>query len=199
MTPEKKPTPDGPARTPGKLFTIPNLLSLFRLLSAPFVFLFFSFSFPAGRWLTLAFLALSFSTDFFDGFFARRLKQQSDLGRMLDPLADKAVVLALLIAVVAFRGVPLYFVLIVLVRDLLILCGGLFVKLKKGVVLESNLWGKAATFILMVAFLVFIFPELALLGYALLAVGMLFVIQSFATYLILFLKTIRTTGPANRR
>ncbi|MBN2352497.1 MAG: CDP-alcohol phosphatidyltransferase family protein [Spirochaetales bacterium] len=175
------------------VFTIPNLLSFMRFASAPFVFLFFSLPAPEGRWLTLGFLALSFSTDFFDGFLARKLNQQSDLGRILDPLADKAVVLALLAALVLYRGVPLPVVLAVLARDLLILGGGLLVKVKRGVVLESNIWGKAATFILMVAFLVFIFEELRIVALLILGAGLVLALVSFVTYVVLFIKTMRGT------
>jgi len=173
------------------LFTVPNLLSFLRLASAPFVFLFFTLPAPGGRWLTLGFLAVSFSTDFFDGFLARKLNQRSDMGRILDPLADKAVVLALLAALVLYRGVPLPVVLAVLARDLLILGGGLVVKVKKGVVLESNIWGKAATFVLMVAFLAFIFDELRIPALILLGAGLLLALVSFVTYVVLFIKTMR--------
>jgi CDP-diacylglycerol--glycerol-3-phosphate 3-phosphatidyltransferase len=182
-------------RPDGRLFTVPNLLSFFRLVTAPLVLVLFSLAVPAGRWLTLGFLALSFSTDFFDGFFARRLNQKSDLGRILDPLADKAVVLALLVALVLFRGVPFYLMLAVLARDLLILAGGLVVKLKKGIVLESNIWGKAATFVLMIAFLAFIFEELRLVAFVLLGIGLALVLVSFATYVVLFVRTMRRADP----
>ncbi len=193
----KKPT----ERTTGRFFTVPNLLSFFRLATAPLVFLFFSLPPPEGRWITLGFLALSFSTDFFDGFFARRLKQQSDLGRILDPLADKVVVLALMIAVVLFRPGPLSllpFLLVVLGRDMLILAGGYYVRRTRGVVLESNIWGKAATFILMAAFLAFIFDDLWWPAFIVFLAGFALVLVSFVTYIVLFVKTMQPGSPPGR-
>ena len=179
-----------------RLFTPPNLLSLFRLVSSPLLFFFFSFETLAGQIVPLGFLALTFSTDFFDGLLARRLKLQSDLGRLLDPLADKAVVIALLAAVVVFRGVPPYFIIIIVSRDLLILGGGLLVKIKKGVILESNIWGKAATIILMTAFLFFVFRvrELEMVGNVLLYAGLALITVSLVTYAVLFVKTMRSPG-----
>jgi phosphatidylglycerophosphate synthase len=63
-------------KTDGKaehLFTLPNMLSFSRLITSPLVLWFFSLESPAGQIATLAFLALSFSTDFFDGVAARKL------------------------------------------------------------------------------------------------------------------------------
>jgi phosphatidylglycerophosphate synthase len=124
---------------------------------------------------------------------------KSDLGRILDPLADKAVVIAVLAAVVIFRGVPLYFILIIAFRDLLILGGGLWVKIKKGVILESNIWGKAATFVLMTAFLFFVFRELEFVGYILLYIGLALIGVSLVTYAVLFFKTIRPQAGGRRK
>jgi cardiolipin synthase len=183
-------------KTLGKLFTIPNLLSAFRFLAAPFVFFFFTLPGLEGRLLTLLFLLISFSTDYFDGFFARRLKQQTDLGRMLDPIADKAIVLALMVAVVIFRNVAFYYLIAILSRDLLILAGGLIIKLKRGIVVESNIWGKAATFILMTSFLFFIFPELEIPAYVLLYAGLAAVAVSFVTYCIVFFRMMKKKQPA---
>jgi cardiolipin synthase (CMP-forming) len=177
-----------------RLFTPPNLLSFARLITAPLVLLLFAIDSLAGQIATLAFLLVSFTTDYLDGMLARRLKLQSDLGRMLDPLADKAVVIALLAATVLFRGVPLFFIAAIASRDILILGGGLLVKIKKGIILESNIWGKAATFVLMAAFLFFVFRELALAGYVLLWAGLALIAVSLITYTVLFVKTMRAPG-----
>jgi len=174
------------------IFTIPNLLSLVRLLAAPLVFILLGLSDLNERLLALAVLLMVFATDYFDGFLARRLRQQSDLGRMLDPLADKVLVISFLAALVVWRALPLGICLLMLGRDLLILAGGFVIKLKKKIVVESNLWGKASTFILLTAFLLFIFPELELSAWVVLALGIGLAFISLISYAIKFFKVMRS-------
>ena len=82
---------------------IPNILSLSRIVLSPVVFLLLGIPGLEGKIISIVFLALLFLTDFFDGMLARMLNQTSDLGRILDPLADKALVAVLFIALVFFR------------------------------------------------------------------------------------------------
>ncbi len=81
-----------------KIFTIPNLMSFLRLLLIPVFVYFYHFRREYG--LAILVLAVSYLTDLTDGFVARRLHQVSDLGKMLDPVADKLVQAALMICLV---------------------------------------------------------------------------------------------------
>ncbi len=81
-----------------KIFTIPNLMSFIRLLLIP-VFVYF-YHFRRAYGLAIAVLAISYLTDLTDGFVARHLHQVSDLGKALDPVADKLVQAALMICLV---------------------------------------------------------------------------------------------------
>ncbi|MAS43575.1 MAG: CDP-diacylglycerol--glycerol-3-phosphate 3-phosphatidyltransferase [Rhodobacteraceae bacterium] len=85
--------------------TIPNLLTVFRLLAAPAVALVFvALPRPAADlWALGLFLGASF-TDFLDGWLARRFDQQTEFGRMLDPIADKAMVMTALAVVMMLAG-----------------------------------------------------------------------------------------------
>ena len=75
-------------------WTIPNILTALRLLAAPMVaVMFLYFSRPLADWLALLLFAGASITDWFDGYLARLWKQQTKLGAMLDPIADKAMVL----------------------------------------------------------------------------------------------------------
>jgi CDP-diacylglycerol--glycerol-3-phosphate 3-phosphatidyltransferase len=176
----------------GDLKKIPNLLSLARFLLAPLVFYFFLLPGWTGKLLTLAFLGLLFITDFFDGYLARKLNQQSDLGRILDPLADKLLILLLITALILYRGLPLYVLFIVLARDLLILAGGLYITFTKKTVLESNIWGKAATVCMMIAVLIYVLDIWWIISLASLILGLALIIISFITYVVTFLNTLRT-------
>ncbi|MBN2736899.1 MAG: CDP-alcohol phosphatidyltransferase family protein [Spirochaetales bacterium] len=168
------------------IFKIPNLLSLSRIFFAPLAFFLFQWQSLAGQIITLVFFTLVFLTDFFDGYLARKLNQQSELGRILDPLADKIIVFILLAALVMFRGVPWWVFLTIGLRDLFILVGGLFIKIKTGKVMESNIWGKAGTFIMMASMVLFIFPDLWFLSLPLLVISFVLIIISFYTYVYQF-------------
>lgn len=83
---------------------IPNILTLFRLIAAPAVGLVFVFlPTPYADWIAIALFMIAAATDYLDGYLARKWKQVTNLGRMLDPIADKAMVLIALL-VIAVRG-----------------------------------------------------------------------------------------------
>jgi len=130
------------------LFYVSNLLSLLRLfLLIPFVILLSE----GGKTHILALVlvaSLAIASDFVDGFFARRLNQKSELGRILDPLADKVFMAGGFLGLVIFRGFPISLMVLLIYRDLLIFWGGLFVARKLGRVPESSLPGKLNTVIM---------------------------------------------------
>ncbi len=113
--------------TPRRLdqrFNLPNLLTYGRLLAVPVVVacLFWSDEFIM-RWIALGIFILAAITDFLDGYLARALAQQSSLGRMLDPIADKLLVAAALLVLTADRtisGFSLWAAIIILCREILV-------------------------------------------------------------------------------
>lgn len=90
----------------------------------------------------IAILALAALTDKFDGALARKFNQVTEWGKILDPLADKIGIAVVAFVLVKLGLIPLWFVVALIARDLLILAGGIYVKKKKGVVLQSNQLGK---------------------------------------------------------
>ncbi|MHB8156314.1 MAG: CDP-alcohol phosphatidyltransferase family protein [Desulfocucumaceae bacterium] len=127
-----------------KNLNLPNLLSLLRIGLLPFMVL----CLKAGRneW-ALGLMLLAVATDYFDGFFARRLGQVTDSGKILDPLADKICVNTLTMALWLWRDFPLWAAVLIAARDLMILVGGLFMMKKRKMVPVSNWPGKwAVTF-----------------------------------------------------
>ncbi|MBA3324491.1 MAG: CDP-diacylglycerol--glycerol-3-phosphate 3-phosphatidyltransferase [Rhodobacteraceae bacterium] len=100
-------------------WTIPNILTVFRLAAAPGVALVFvAFNRPLADWLAIALFVLAALTDYADGYLARAWKQESAFGRMLDPIADKAMVVIALSVIVGLSGinplilVPVAFILL---------------------------------------------------------------------------------------
>jgi CDP-diacylglycerol--glycerol-3-phosphate 3-phosphatidyltransferase len=87
-------------------WTIPNMLTVFRLVAAPGVALaFVAFARPLADWLAIVLFVLAALTDYVDGYLARAWKQESNFGRMLDPIADKAMVVIALSVIVGLSGI----------------------------------------------------------------------------------------------
>jgi len=93
-------------------WTIPNILTLLRLLAAPGVaVMFLYFARPWADWLALVLFLLAAITDFFDGYLARLWKQESRIGAMLDPIADKAMVVIALLVITGYSGMDPWLIL----------------------------------------------------------------------------------------
>ncbi|MEJ6396727.1 CDP-diacylglycerol--glycerol-3-phosphate 3-phosphatidyltransferase [Yoonia sp. 208BN28-4] len=86
-------------------WNIPNILTLLRLLAAPgVVVMFLYFSRPYADWFALVLFIVAAVTDFVDGYLARAWKQESKFGAMMDPIADKAMVIIALLVITGFSG-----------------------------------------------------------------------------------------------
>jgi len=84
----------------------------------------------------------AYASDLLDGFIARKTNQVSELGKIIDPLADKVLVGAVALNLFFIHQMPTYYLFIILLRDVLIFVGGIFVTRKIGKVLPSNMLGK---------------------------------------------------------
>ena len=173
------------------LWKIPNLISIGRLI----------FLFPAGYFIAqtnrysplyaLIFLFIAALSDFIDGFLARRLHQQTELGKILDPLADKIMAATLVVLLFLHREFPLWLAALILGRDLLIMLGGIYLRRKIGFVAPSNLSGKycfAAIAVLLLSYVInfrFGIDMFLIIAIALMTLSLIAYIRSF----IIALKT----------
>jgi cardiolipin synthase len=112
----------GVGEVSSKVLTVPNLLSFFRLLLVP-VFLVLIIN--GHDFLALLVLVFSSLTDFLDGVIARRFKQVSRLGQLLDPAADRLFIFATLIGLMVRGIVPWWFAAIIIARDVMLLIIGI--------------------------------------------------------------------------
>lgn len=113
-----------------RAFNIPNLLTYGRILTVPLIVLCFFFdgrlqSTDAARWTALALFVLASVTDYLDGYLARIWQQTSNIGKMLDPIADKLLVSACLLLLAAdsdrtIAGWTLWAAIIILCREILV-------------------------------------------------------------------------------
>jgi cardiolipin synthase (CMP-forming) len=121
------------------MWNISNLLSLLRLILAVPISVALILNKP---YLAFGMGMIAFISDFLDGYFARKLNQVTELGKIIDPLADKVVVISVVL-VLFFQGkFPLWLGASIISRDILILIGGLLIKRKLGYALPSNFAGK---------------------------------------------------------
>lgn len=133
-----------------RVVTVPNLLSVVRLLCAPvFVWLLFG---PEDRTAALVLLAALGATDWVDGWIARRYDQGSELGKVLDPTADRILLLTAVIALTVDGAVPTWFGIAVLAREAVVSVATLALALAGARRVDVQWTGKAGTFALMFAF-----------------------------------------------
>ncbi len=147
-----------------RLVTIPNLLTLIRILLVP-VFAIAFYAYPEQRYYSLGIFTLASLTDGVDGYLARRLNQISSFGKLIDPLADKLMIVCMLYCLMhegllAPKGIEelsKWVFLLILAKEVFMVVGGTFM-LTKGVVVHSNFFGKAATALFCLA-IILIFPS----------------------------------------
>jgi cardiolipin synthase (CMP-forming) len=126
----------------GRFWTIPNMLSLSRLvLVVPITYLII----VDGSLLWIfGLVVVAVATDYFDGRIARWSNTVSEWGKVLDPLADKAAAAMVVMALVIRGSLPLWLLVLILVRDVLIVLGGARLAKKTGQVVMSVMVGKIA-------------------------------------------------------
>ena len=112
---------------------LPNILSIFRIMMSPFFILFMIQDEPYFLLLSLLLIFVVSITDFFDGYYARKYKLVTELGKYLDPIADKIFILTVLFTLYFILGndtFPLWMVVLILLRDVFITVLRSFLKAK---------------------------------------------------------------------
>lgn len=145
---------DGPEVVGDRILTVPNLLSLVRLLVMPLVWVDIVGDRPVRALVVLAVLV---STDWIDGYVARRFDQVSRLGKVLDPISDRILIAIVVVALGVAGIVPWWALALVLLRDVLVAGIGVVMLLRGRTPPAVTRTGKAATFGLM-----WVFPTLLL-------------------------------------
>lgn len=129
----------------GRFLTLPNALSLARIPLSALASLFVLRNMP----LPAAIVAmLAIVTDWLDGVIARATGTESEWGRVLDPLADKTGFALFGASLAIMRWFPLWLLLLIVLRDLFIVAGGLLLLRRRTAMPRSNLGGKVSTFVL---------------------------------------------------
>ena len=140
----------------GRILTVPNLVTLVRLLCIP-VFVILLLRPGRAGWYPAALLLGALGvTDGVDGYVARHFNQVSTLGKVLDPLADRLLLGVAAIAIIAVGAVPVWVAVVALIREALVALGFLYVAAAGGRRMDVQWAGKAGTFGLMCALPLFL-------------------------------------------
>lgn len=184
-----------------EILTIPNLLSLFRLVLIPvYVAIYLNADSNADYFLSAAILAVSCLTDLIDGKIARHFNMISTLGKILDPLADKATQFTLILCLATEYPVLWYLVgLFVIKEGFQLIAGG--IRFKKGIMLKGALLsGKICTTILFLSLILMVLlhdlsPDVVTVIFI---VDVVFMLISFGDYLLAYLKNDSKFQPVNQ-
>jgi CDP-diacylglycerol---glycerol-3-phosphate 3-phosphatidyltransferase len=138
---------------------LPNWITISRILGLPFIFYFLQNPTPQNRWIALIIFLIAANTDWVDGYLARKLNQVTEVGKFLDPLVDKLLVLGPLLALLTLEPIPAWGVFLILGREVAIagwrvnpqLTGNSSIK-------GANLWGKLKTIGQIIAIALLIAP-----------------------------------------
>ena len=180
---------------------ISNLISTFRLLIVPIIF-----------WLiykerynhAIVVGSIAVLSDLLDGFFARLLKQHSELGYILDPIADKFAIGAGIFALVLSKQevieFPIWAFAVVIFRDVAIVLGNVYLAYKAKMITRSNWWGKCTSFLLAIALILYLiypinpnlFPKWV--KFTVLCVALVFVVISAFSYTRHMLRVLKSSS-----
>jgi len=176
-----------------KIFTVPNILSFMRLLMIPvIVLLMVNVNDGLFPYLLIVYIVTVF-LDFLDGFIARKFFQESELGKILDPLADKFLVLSILITLTIKFDFPVWLAVFIVLRDILILWASVLLYKGKRIVKPSLVVGKFTFALLSLLLFVFIVDlhdkiDLLLIKHFFIVLSFSFLLWSWVAYFLVYLR-----------
>ena len=169
----------------GKLFTISNFISFSRIfIVIPVVYRHYINGYSVDAIIILL-IGYGIISDYLDGFVARKTNTISEIGKMIDPISDKIAAGLLFIYTVVIGWIPFWFLWLFIARDILILIGSSFIKLRYGKVAMSTISGKISVNVISLYWIsIFFFRSASLAHTILLWVSVAIMLFSFIMYLL---------------
>ncbi len=149
---------------PPQNFNLPNSLTIFRILLIPVYLIVFTSSSWNSSLLPAVIFSIAALTDLLDGYFARRNDQITNLGRLLDPIADKLLVLAGLILLVQFDRVEAWLAIAIMAREIAV-SGLRSIAAAEGMIISADTLGKYKAFLQVVGIICLTLPSSYFLAY----------------------------------
>jgi CDP-diacylglycerol--glycerol-3-phosphate 3-phosphatidyltransferase len=198
---DRSPQTSGSLIAVRNFFYVSNLLSIIRLGLTPFLF---HTIIRRSHMAALVIGGLAILTDMLDGYFARRLNQRTNLGKILDPIADKAIISAVIIALILSNSsFPRWAFVLVIIRDVLIVIANIFLFHRTQIIARSDKWGKCTTFFLATALVLYALADNVLAGsgpippfvpFYVLCIGLMFALISVSNYGWRLLRLLQQNG-----
>ena len=127
-----------------QILNLPNGLTIIRVLAIPVILLLLFYPGETYQWVSAIFFLLVAVTDTLDGYLARRRGMVTTLGKFLDPLADKLLIVTALIALIPTRGIPFWMVILIVGREIAV-TGLRGIAISQGIVISASNLGKYKT------------------------------------------------------
>jgi len=127
------------------IWNAPNALSFFRMAAIPFVVACLFYPGPLPSFLAALFFGIAAVTDLLDGFIARQQRNETAIGKLLDPLADKLLINSALIMLIPLGRIPAWMVVVIVGREVAV-TGLRGIASLEGVAIAASGWGKTKTF-----------------------------------------------------
>jgi CDP-diacylglycerol---glycerol-3-phosphate 3-phosphatidyltransferase len=178
-----------------QIMTLPNGLTILRVIAIPFILVMLFSPGQIHRFVTALLFFVAAITDTLAGYLARRRGIETTLGKFLDPLADKLLIVTALIALIPAREIPFWMVIVIVGREIAV-TGLRGIAASQNIVISASTWGKYKTFFEGSAILFFILNggflsfDLYWIGLAFLWVALLLAVISAIDYFQRFLKSI---------
>ena len=176
---------------------VPNIISIFRICLVPLFVVTYFFDYRDTKLLPVFIYALASFSDFLDGYFARRFKATSNLGKVLDPLGDKLMTIAVMICITIDGIIPVWAVLIAGIKEILMAAGGFVMhKVARVDIPPSNMIGKTSTVIFfLVCVALMLFRNISAgLAIAMISFAIALTIFALAGYLNTYVKVMKNKG-----
>jgi CDP-diacylglycerol--glycerol-3-phosphate 3-phosphatidyltransferase len=169
-----------------EIFTLSNIISFLRFLFAAPVYYYISIH---ENMIAFLFILLAVLTDTLDGYFARKWNQITTLGKIIDPLADKACTIAGFLALSFYDDLPLWVTIAIIARDILIVLASAIIISSKKLVMASNIPGKITVLTITFLGIVYLF-DIEILKLPLTILAGISILYSFINYSVVFFKRL---------
>jgi CDP-diacylglycerol--glycerol-3-phosphate 3-phosphatidyltransferase len=179
----------------GRIWTISNLLSILRIILIIPIITIMLHDDPSNRWIIISLMIIAAFTDLLDGMLARKMNQVTEFGKIIDPIADKVAIGCICIILATQGKIPSWFFILILMRDILILAGGIYIKKIKNIILQSNTIGKWAVAVVAMFIILSLIDvsEVLWLKPLFLVASVFMLTLSFVFYSVRFLKVLNAS------
>lgn len=182
-----------------RIFTVPNILTFVRIIAVP-IMMYFVIASAYGQPEWFLYIGLGINvfaalTDLVDGYIARHFNQISDLGKVLDPFADKFMTIMMFVALVVIGNVHWAFLLVIGLKEAIMVGVGAVVLPKKKIIIPSNIYGKVAMWFVTIGILMSFFHKylkyIFYIDWVVLGVGAVLTYVALVSYACILVKKLK--------